>query len=210
MKTKLLMILGAGSSIGRGMPSVPTLDRHLKQWAQDWAASYGFPDYYDELLRAIATYYQSGKLGLRPTLNFEKVLGEMVSLSHWMMPAPWGDTLRQIACDGAPPPHLLFPNPSVYGPGPYGPTVMVMDQLEHLLVDLASHVRAASRNLDLFPAALSRSRTRYSRSGRHSSIATTSSATHHGQVLDRGVQGSSGHVVGETVQRAAAAIHRLL
>src|ERR1017187_9894416 len=100
MKKKLLVILGAGSSIARGIPSVQALDRHMGEWGQNWALSSGFPDYYDVLRREIGTYYQSGPSGARPSLNFEKVLGEMVALSHWMEPAPWGDTLRQVACNG--------------------------------------------------------------------------------------------------------------
>jgi hypothetical protein len=148
MKKKLLIILGAGSSIGRGMPSVSALDQYMRQWGNDWAALHGFPDYYAALEREIEIYYQSGPSGARPSLNFEKVLGEMVALSHWMAPAPWGDTLRQIACNGVPPPNLRFPNLfSDYEP--YGPTVMVKDQLEYLLTQLAQHMRVLCQKLDL-------------------------------------------------------------
>src|ERR1017187_10384167 len=111
MKKKLLVVLGAGSSIARGMPSVSELDGCMSQWGREWAKSNGFPDYYDSLARAVDIYYRSGASGLRPIVNFEKVLGEMVALAHWMEPAPWGDTLRQTACDGAPSPHLDFPDP---------------------------------------------------------------------------------------------------
>jgi hypothetical protein len=88
MKQKLLVILGAGSSVERGMPSVPALDELMRQWAHQGASSYGFPDYYDVLERHITAYYQSGPSGPRPSLNFEKVLGELLALSHWMIPAP--------------------------------------------------------------------------------------------------------------------------
>lgn len=149
MKKKLLVILGAGSSIARGMPSVPALDRNMKQWGLNWAALRRFPDYYAALGHAIEAYYQSGSTGPRPSLNFEKVLGEMVALAHWMTPAPWGDTLRQVACNGAPPPSLRFPNPSLSAHAPYGPTVMVTDQQTYLLVELARHMRALCQTLDL-------------------------------------------------------------
>jgi len=148
MKKKLLVILGAGSSIARGMPSVPALDQRMRKWASDWAALHGFPDYYAALAREIETYYQSGPSGARPLLNFEKVLGEMIALSHWMTPAPWGDTLRQVACSGAPPPNLRFPN-LFSDHEPYGPTVMVKDQLQHLLTELARHMRSLCQKLDL-------------------------------------------------------------
>jgi len=148
MKKKLLVILGAGSSIARGMPSVPALDQHMRQWASDWTALRGFPDYYDALALEIQAYYQSGPSGARPSLNFEKVLGEMIALSHWMTPAPWGDTLRQVACGGAPPPNLHFPT-LFSDHEPYGPTVMVKDQLQHLLTELARHMRGLCQKLDL-------------------------------------------------------------
>ncbi|MGB8031445.1 MAG: SIR2 family protein [Terracidiphilus sp.] len=148
MKKKLLVILGAGSSIARGMPSVPALDVLMGQWSSDWAKLRGFPDYYAALAGEIETYYQSGPSGARPSLDFEKVLGEMVATSHWMTPAPWGDTLRQVACGGAPPPNLRFPT-LFSDHEPYGPTVMVKDQLQHLLTELARYMRGLCQKLDL-------------------------------------------------------------
>jgi hypothetical protein len=109
MKKKLLVILGSGSSIERGLPSVEALDSYMKLWGQDWARMHGFPDYYGALAREIETYYESGPSGDRPKLDFEKVLGEMVALAHWMEPAPWGDTLRQIACLGMTCPRKTLP-----------------------------------------------------------------------------------------------------
>ena len=147
MKKKLLVILGAGSSIARGMPSVPALDVLIGQWSSDWAKLRGFPDYYAALAGEIETYYQSGPSGARPSLDFEKVLGEMVAMSHWMTPAPWGDTLRQVACGGAPPPNLRFPT-LFSDHEPYGPTVMVKDQLQHLLTELARYMRGLCQKLD--------------------------------------------------------------
>ena len=74
-------------------------------------AQRNFRDYFDILWRSIELYFRSRSTNIRPSLNFEKVLGEMVALAHWMEPAPWGDTLRQTGCDGAAPPHLNFPPP---------------------------------------------------------------------------------------------------
>jgi hypothetical protein len=126
------------------MPSVTALDLLMRQWGQEWAAARGFPDYFDALWRSVDAYYQSGGSGLHPSLNFEKILGEMVSLAHWMTPAPWGDTLKQVATDGSPPPRITF----AYQTERYGPTVTVMDQLSYLLGKLARHVRELSRSLD--------------------------------------------------------------
>ena|SRR5437660_4817284 len=106
MRKKLLVILGAGSSIPRGMPSVAVLDEYMKGWGRDWAEHYNFPNYFDALWQSVQSYYESGNFSLRPSLNFEKILGEMVALSHWVAPAPWGDTLRQIVSGGALPPEL--------------------------------------------------------------------------------------------------------
>lgn len=108
MKKKLLVILGAGSSTSLGMPSVPDLDQLMAQWGIEWATWRGTTDHFGKLWQSAEMYYKRGPTGPRPALNFEKVLGDMVALAHWMEPPPWGDTLRQAACGGAPPPELIF------------------------------------------------------------------------------------------------------
>jgi hypothetical protein len=143
MKKKLLVILGAGSSIPCNMPSVACLDGKMQNWGQAWATAHGSPDYFAALWQDIETYYRSGKHRPPPRVNFEKVLGEMIALSHWMTPPPQGDTLRQTACDGAPPPRLTFPAPM-----DYGPAVAVRDQFSHLSKKLAKHMRMRSRSID--------------------------------------------------------------
>jgi hypothetical protein len=95
MKKKLLVLLGVGSSLGRSMPSVSDLDQLTRRRGREWATEHGYPDYFDALWNSIEQYY--GRANPQPALNFEKALGEMVALSHWMEPAPWGDTLRQVA-----------------------------------------------------------------------------------------------------------------
>jgi hypothetical protein len=143
MKKKLLVILGAGSSIPCNMPSVATLNGEMRNWGQAWATARGFPDYFAALWHAIETYYRSGKHSLPPSVNFEKVLGEMIAVSHWMTPPPRGDTLRQTACDGAPPPHLTFPSPT-----DYDPAHTVRCQFSHLSIELAKYIRMLSRSID--------------------------------------------------------------
>jgi hypothetical protein len=107
MKKKLLIILGAGSSSAVGLPSVRCLDRLIAGCGTEWARWRGTTDHFSELGQSAERYYERGSSGLRPELNFERVLGDMVALAHWMEPPPWGDTLRQAAC-GARLPDLQF------------------------------------------------------------------------------------------------------
>ncbi len=148
MKKKLLIILGAGSSVEQGMPSVRDIDARMKTWAQSWALEHGYQDYFGKLWSSISDYYSAGDRQYRNGPDFEKVLGEMVALSHWMTPAPWGDTLRQTACGGSPPPDLEFPVHPLIEFAPYNATVAVGDQKDTLLAALAKHVRAASLGMD--------------------------------------------------------------
>jgi len=107
MKKKLLIILGAGSSSAIGLPSVKCLDRLIAGWGTEWARWRETTDHFRELWQSAETYYERGSSAPRPALNFEKVLGDMVAMAHWMEPPPWGDTLRQAAC-GARLPTLQF------------------------------------------------------------------------------------------------------
>jgi hypothetical protein len=142
-KNKLLVILRAGSSRPLGMPSLADLDRLMKQWGQEWAGSV-LPDYFRKLWCSAGAYFHSGGSAHRPTLNFEKVLGDMVALAHWMEPAPWGDTLRQVVSDGKPPQW----EPLAHKENKCEHYISVMDQLSRLLEGLARHMRAQSQRLD--------------------------------------------------------------
>jgi hypothetical protein len=107
MKKKLLIILGAGSSSALGLPSVECVDRLIEGWGTEWARQHGTTDHFQELWKSARTYYERGLTQSRPALNFEKVLGDMIAMAHWMEPPPWGNTLRQAAC-GARLPDLQF------------------------------------------------------------------------------------------------------
>lgn len=145
-KRKLLIILGAGSSVPVGMPSVADLDCCMTTWSQEWTARIGRPNFFATLWEIIAGYYQSGNTRNGPAINFEKVLGEMIALAHWMEPAPWGDTLRASACSGMAPPLIQFPMLNEIDK--YGATVPVIDQLSFLLARLSKYMREKSRNFD--------------------------------------------------------------
>jgi hypothetical protein len=146
LKKRLLVILGSGSSIPVGMPSVPDLNQSIKEWSEEWASQYGPPNFFTSLWDTIAAYYQSGDARNGPAVNFEKVLGEMIALAHWMEPAPWGDTLRATACPRIKPPSIPFPMLSETDR--YGATVPIIDQLSNLLARLAKYMREKSRDLD--------------------------------------------------------------
>ncbi len=75
----------------------------MGQWAKSSPTHH-----FIELWQSAKAYYERGPTGTRPALNFEKVLGDMIAMAHWMEPPPWGDALRQAACNGAPPPTMKF------------------------------------------------------------------------------------------------------
>ena len=50
MKKKLLMILGAGSSHGQGMPSVADINDRMKAWSAEWLSS-------DPFMPVVDNYY---------------------------------------------------------------------------------------------------------------------------------------------------------
>ena len=142
MKKKLLIILSAGSSVACGMPSVSDLETLIGKWSDDWAKTRQLSNHYRTLRESIGKYYGSGAARPRSILNFEKVLGEMIALSHWVTPAPFGDPLRQIACNGAPPSDLRFASV----PEPWAGAIEVRDQLTYLLIKLARHFRLLCAN----------------------------------------------------------------
>src|SRR5262249_42725543 len=141
-KKKLLIILGAGSSLAQGMPSVADLSRCMQQWSAAWVLPSGQCDYFEKLWTAAEAYYQAGPPALRPQPNFEKVLGDMVALATWMAPAPNGNSLRQIVNTGAPP-SLPFP-----GFHPWAPFTTLHEHLIELLIRLAQHMRGLSQGIN--------------------------------------------------------------
>ena len=143
MKKKLLIILGAGSSIPLRLPSVADLDAQMAIWARDWNQG-GRRDYYSDLHDSIDEYYKSRVVTSYPRITFEKVLGEMLALSRWVTPSPWGDTLRQAVC-GHGPPSALFPTTH-----DYGTTNDINDinaQIGYLKSRLAAHMRSCCQSL---------------------------------------------------------------
>lgn len=102
MKKKLLIILGAGSSMACGMPSVGELDADMERWSDNWSYQRGFSNHYRALRGSMQEYLDKSWMAQKPMLNFESILGEIIALSHWMTPAPFGDPLAQIVRDATP------------------------------------------------------------------------------------------------------------
>ncbi|HEV2160447.1 SIR2 family protein [Bradyrhizobium sp.] len=132
---RLLIILGAGSSIPVGMPSVSDLDRKMFEWSDDWSPAPGLENYYRAVWKGVEQYYFASPDSIKPSPNFEKVLGEMVGLAHWMTPPPFGNALRQLISPTGAPIGMAFHE------GRYAATVGINDQLTHQLVKLAQHMR---------------------------------------------------------------------
>jgi hypothetical protein len=111
-KKKLLVLFGAGSSVEQGMPSVAAIDKLMHDWASecvgDWVGIGGAhggnyyiltDNYYHTLTNSLTAYYRTPNRQTQWQPNFEKVLAEMVSLSHWVAPRPLGNPLREIIGD---------------------------------------------------------------------------------------------------------------
>ncbi|MEH2563809.1 SIR2 family protein [Bradyrhizobium sp. AZCC 2289] len=132
---KLLVILGAGSSIPVGMPSVSAIDALMFGRSDEWAEEQRLDNYYRKTWDAVESYYAAASPSIRPTPNFEKVLGEMIGLAHWMEPSPFGHALRQLIAPDGQPLGMSFNS------GAYAVTVSVTDQVTYLLKKLAEHMR---------------------------------------------------------------------
>lgn len=115
-KKKLLVILGAGSSVEMKMPSVPDIDTLMKKWSADRAASVQKSDYLAHVWQCIKTYSLSGANPLTNSPNFERVLGEMAALQKWLVPPPHGSALSAIVGAPSMPPKMTFSSSSGYGP----------------------------------------------------------------------------------------------
>jgi len=139
---KLLVILGAGSSVGLRLPSVATIDALMQGWAAAWPQpNLGQEDYYAAVERGMRAYIASSTASNQHrSVNFETILGDLAALANWVTPAPHGTTLQGLT--GKANLGLQFPA------GRYGAAVAVNDQLTMLLVQLAKHMRGQSQAID--------------------------------------------------------------
>ena len=145
-KPRLLIILGAGSSIPCGMPSVGDVDELMKRWSSDGELGPSVDsegEVFNVLWKASERYYQSNHYGIRP--NYERILGEMTSLASWLSPPPFGNPTIESISDGAPICALQW----LHDPSDeYAARKLVLSQQTFLLEKLANQIRDLSKRLD--------------------------------------------------------------
>lgn len=147
-KPKLLVILGAGSSIPCGMPSVCDINKQMKAWSREWKPTTGLvgdagTSVFNELWKIVEEYYQSNHYGIGA--NYERVLGEMTALASWLTPSPFGNALRTAVQDGAPVNAFALP-PEGTEQNSY--RNLIVEQQGFILGKLAEYMRECSRSLD--------------------------------------------------------------
>lgn len=145
-KPKLLVILGSGSSISCGMPSVGQIDNLMKCWSQEWASDTSVNsecDVFKVLWDASERYYGTNRYGIRP--NYERVLGEMTALASWLSPRPFGTPLTAVLRDGRPICELDWLHDCS---DQYAARKRVLDQHTFLFEKLADHMRKLSKAFD--------------------------------------------------------------
>ena len=156
-KKKLLMILGAGSSVAHGMPSVSDLDEKMLRWSREWARSHPEDDnYYEKVYQNALGYGGHDVPQERRLANFEQCLGDLIDLAHWLRGAPHGNPLRQWVANGRFPPALRF---SKGIGGNNCQCFRVLSQAHFLLTRLANHMRETCLKLDITTSAFSAYRT---------------------------------------------------
>ena len=152
-KPKLLVVLGAGSSMPCGIPGVGDIDELMKRWSREWAPEPYLDfedDVYSVLWDATERYYGSNPYDIRP--NFERILGEMTALATWSSPPPFGNPIIEAIDGGALVSALQWLNdPS----DRYAGRKLILSQQAFLLERLARHMRDLSGKFDSRPFAIS-------------------------------------------------------
>jgi SIR2-like protein len=147
-KPKLLVILGAGSSIPCGMPSVSDINEQMKAWSRECKptaepAGGAGTGVFNDLWEIVEGYYRSNHYGIGA--NYERVLSEMTALASWLTPSPFGNALRAAVQDGAPVSAFAFP-PEGTEQNSY--RNLIVGQQGFLLGKLAEYMRECGRLLD--------------------------------------------------------------
>ena len=140
---KLLVLLGAGSSIPYGMPSVGKVDELMKRWSSEWEPSpseCSNVDVFKVLWETSERYYAANDYGIRP--NYERVLGEMTALANWLSPPPFGNPTIEALSGCAPFDALKWLRDSS---DEFAGRKLVLSQQAFLLEKLADHMRESCR-----------------------------------------------------------------
>ncbi len=147
-KSKLLVILGAGSSSDCGMPSVCDINERMKGWSRECEPTTGLSGdsgrgIFNVLWKIVEAYYGSNHYNIGA--NYERILGEMTALASWLTPSPFGNVLRAAVRDGAP--------VSAFGLPPetekYSYRHLIIREQGFLLEKLAKYMRECSKSLEM-------------------------------------------------------------
>jgi hypothetical protein len=151
-KKKLLVVLGAGSSVPCGIPGTAEIDAKMSEWSKGWAVPLTHPKgsggdgVFNDLWKFAEKYAARNlnrQLGLR--INFEYILGEMTSLASWVSPSPFGNLLSEVVRDSSLRDGFTWPGVET---GPYFRRQIIIPQLAYLLDQLARFMRARSAGFD--------------------------------------------------------------
>jgi hypothetical protein len=164
-KKKLLVLLGAGSSLSQGMPSVGELDQKMQAWAAELVTgnidtyftdrivhkvTAGKPNYYEIALKNREAYYHGTPSYIQEFArnDYERVLGDLHGFMNGLIKKPSGDPLLQWlqkadVLEGL---NLDFTDDSLF--------YAVSDQIKGLCIALAGHMRQLSRDFENKAASL--------------------------------------------------------
>ena len=136
---KLLILLGAGSSIPFEMPSVSEVDHLMKRWSSErnsCQSEHSKADLFNVLWEVSKRYYAANQYGIHP--NYERVLGEMTALASWLSPQPFGNPTIEAIGGITPFSALAWLHDSS---DEFAGRKSILGQQEFLIGKLANHLR---------------------------------------------------------------------
>ncbi len=164
-KKKLLVILGAGSSVEQDFPTTEQLDHEVKKWAREFVInkepepidSYRArtrADYFDLLWKNRENYcadFNTELLTTRIKPNYERVLGDLHALMNGVLSKPYGDPILKWIPKADVFSHLkIVPDsPDIDEHGSSKIFHAVQGQLLHLCTKLVGRIRGNSQLFEL-------------------------------------------------------------
>lgn len=140
---KLLVLLGAGSSIPYGMPSVGEIDELMMRWSSEWESypsEHSNAHVFKVLWEASERYFSTNHYCIRP--NYERILGDMTTLASWLSPSPFGNPTIDALGGSAPFSALKWLRDSS---DEFAGRKLILSQQTFLLEKLADHIRGCCR-----------------------------------------------------------------